>query len=350
MTSPMLTLPDLGWSNYFLGQLDIDQLDAGTPARVVSVHRDRLDTITTNGPLSVAVTPTLAEGQPGVGDWLLVHPDGSALLLERKSVLTRRAAGHSPIPQVIAANLDTCLITTSCNADFNPARLERYLALCLQAEVTPVIVLTKADLCDDPDIYTDRARALMVGLDAVALNAHAPDQVSSALAPWTGTGQTIALVGSSGVGKTTIANTLTGAQDDTQAIRDDDAKGRHTTTVRLMRRLLAGGWLIDTPGMRELRMLDAAEGIENLFDDITELTAQCRFSDGAHETEPGCALTGAVAAGQLDPERLTRWKKLQQEDQQNTRTVAEARAHFKAKQKMYNTGKKRGRAKRDFGD
>ncbi len=349
MNTPTYTLPQLGWSNHFLSQIDIDDLATTRPARVAGVHRTILDLLTETGAMRIALTPSLAEGQPAVGDWLLLDASGHARLLDRKSVLTRRAAGTNPVPQPIAANIDTCLITTSCNADFNPARLERYLAVVLQADVTPVIVLTKADLADDPDDYRDRAAALMPGLIVETLNALDAEQVARKLAPWAGMGQTIALLGSSGVGKTTIANALTGEQEATQAIREDDAKGRHTTTSRSLHRLAAGGWLIDTPGMRELRLMDAAEGIETVFDDIADLAQSCRFSDCAHDTEPGCAVQAAIAAGELDPARLARWQKLQREDRFNSQTVAEARAHARKLGRMYATGAKTGRDKRDIG-
>ena len=156
----------------------------------------------------------------------------------------------------------------------------------------------------------------------------------------------MALVGSSGVGKTTIQNRLTATQDATQSIREDDAKGRHTTTNRNLRATTAGGWLVDTPGMRELRLLDAEDGVEEVFSDITELVGQCKFNDCAHETEPGCAVKAAIAAGNLDPDRLERWRKLERETRFNTASVGENRAHMKRLQKMYDQGKERGAAKR----
>ena len=346
MNTPHLTLPDLGWSNHFLSQLDLEEFETGTPARVTGVHRSLLDVLTTDGERRVALTPALAEGQPAVGDWLIIDATDHARLLDRKTVLTRRAAGSNPIPQPIAANIDTALITTSCNADFNPARLERYLALALQEGVTPVVVLTKADLADDPDDYRQRAEALHPGLFVETLNALDAEDTATRLSPWTGKGQTIVLMGSSGVGKTTIANALTGTIHATQDIREDDAKGRHTTTSRAMFRLSAGGWLIDTPGMRELRLMDAADGIDAVFDDLNELAATCRFSDCAHDTEPGCAIQAAIAAGDLDPARLTRWQKLQREDQFNSETVAERHARARTLGKMYRVGKARSSAKR----
>lgn len=347
MNTNPLTLPDLGWSNHFLSQIDLDELETSTPARIMTVHRSIIDCLTIDGERRVPLTPALAEGQPTVGDWLLVDASDHARILDRKTVLTRRAAGSNPIPQPIAANVDTALITTSCNADFNPARLERYLAMVLQAGVTPVIVLTKADLAEDPEDYRTQAQALHPGLVVETLNARDKDETIRCLSHWTKTGQTIVLMGSSGVGKTTIANALTGTQQVTQDIREDDAKGRHTTTARAMFRLTGGGWLIDTPGMRELRLMDAAEGIEAVFDDITDLAATCRFSDCAHDTEPGCAIQAAITSGDLDPTRLARWQKLQREDQFNSETIAERHARTRALGRMYRAGKNRSKSKRD---
>ena len=350
MPHDTISLPDLGWSNHFLRQIKLDELERSTPARVTGVHRTVVDALTQVGPVRVAMTPTLAEGQPAVGDWLLVDNTGHARLLDRKSVLARRAAGSNPIPQPIVANIDTCLITTSCDDDFNLARLERYLALTLQAGVTPVVLLTKADLAEDPDSFKSDAQHLRSGLVVETVNALETESVAKQLSPWTGKGQTIVLVGSSGVGKTTIANALTGRNEATQDVRSDDAKGRHTTTARTMFRLLAGGWLIDTPGMRELRLMDAAEGIDSVFDDIAKLAETCRFSDCSHETEPGCAIRSAIEAGTLEEERLIRWNKLQREDRFNSQTVAEARAHSRKTGRMISTGKKTGLNKRKFID
>ncbi len=174
----------------------------------------------------------------------------------------------------------------------------------------------------------------LFGADVARLNA------------WCGPGQTLALVGSSGVGKTTIQNRLTGVTALTQDIREDDAKGRHTTTSRSLRPTLAGGWLIDTPGIRELQLSDAADGIEAVFSDVTDLLGQCRFSDCTHETEPGCAIQGAIAAGALDPERLARWRKLAREDRFNSESMAQTRARGRQFNKLHKVGKTRAKFKR----
>ena len=316
------TLQDLGWSPFFARQHDAS--DALTPHRVTEVHRDRLTGLGTGGEAPL-LTPGQSTGDFAVGDWVLADEAGRiAHLLDRQTTLSRRAAGTDARVQLIAANVDTLFITTSCNADFNPARLERYLALARAAGSYPVIVLTKADLCDDPSDYVRQAEALAPMLTVLAVDARNADDLSS-VATWCGRGQTGALLGSSGVGKSTLMNGLTGASAATQDIREDDAKGRHTTTSRALKRMTNGGWLIDTPGMRALRLADAGEGIDSLFSDISALAETCRFSDCAHETEPGCAVQAAVAAGTLDPDRLARWRKLLREDTRNTETIAERR-------------------------
>jgi ribosome biogenesis GTPase len=209
-------------------------------------------------------------------------------------------------------------IVTSCNADFNPARLERYLALTNNAGITPVILLTKADTADDPGEYERQAAALQADLRVVTLNPKRPE-AATVLAEWCGVGQTVAVVGSSGVGKSTLVNTLVGSAQgppqQTGGVRESDAKGRHTTTARSLHAVAGGGWVIDTPGMRTLQVSDVAQGIGTLFSEITDLAPLCKFRDCTHAHEPGCAVQAAVAAGTLDPDRLTRWRKLSAESQ-----------------------------------
>lgn len=332
---------DLGWGPYFQSQLSLEEFETLTPVRVSEVYRDAVRALSPDGDARIERIPLLNEAHVTVGDWLLVDPGGRpARLLGRKSLLKRRGAGEEPLTQTIAANVDTLFVTTSCNADFNIARLERYLALAAQAGVEAVILLTKADLADDPGHYLDRARAALRGAEVLALDARAPETVQT-LAPWTGRGRTIALAGTSGVGKSTLVNLLTGAGQETRGIREDDARGRHTTTARSMHPIVGGGWIIDTPGMRALRLLDVAEGVEAVFSDLAELAGGCRFSDCSHETEPGCALRAAIEAGDLDENRLHRWQMLQREDRYNSETLAERHARERRTQKLYATGKAR---------
>jgi len=332
-------LAGLGWSAHFARQIQSDE----TPARISAVRRDRLEALSPQGPLSLMTTRET--GGFAVGDWVVYADHRVERRLEPLTSIGRRAAGEEAKGQIIATNVDTLGIVTSCNADFNPARLERYLAICAAGGALPLIILTKADLATDAEDYRQRAQRLSPLATAVAINACDPEDVAR-LEPWCRNGQTLALVGSSGVGKTTIQNSLTGIADATQGIREDDAKGRHTTTSRALRPTLAGGWLIDTPGMRELRLTDAADGIDQVFADVTELANACRFSDCRHETEPGCAVLSAIEDGRLDPARFARWQKLQREDQYNTEAVHEAHARYRRFSKMAKAGRERSDFKR----
>lgn len=336
------TLADLGWSDRFAQARPADA--QGTPARIAEVQRRSVTALAPEGTLSL-VSPQ-STGLLAVGDWVLHEGGRITHRFERSTEIARRAAGTTGERQLIAANVDTLAIVTSCNADFNEARLERYLAMATTAGCLPLVILTKADEATDPADYARRAARLSPLLTAIALNAKDPEEAAR-LNAWCGPGQTLALVGSSGVGKTTLQNHLTGVQALTQDIRADDAKGRHTTTARALRPTRAGGWLIDTPGIRELRLSDAAEGIEAVFADVTDLARACRFTDCAHETEPGCAVTAAIAAGTLDPGRLERWRKLAGEDRLDRETPAEARARARSTGKLHRTGKAARRYKGD---
>jgi len=335
------TLASLGWSAHFARQVAPD--DPATPARVSEVSRAGLTVLTATGPASV-ITPD-STGLYAVGDWVMVQGPRVTARLDRLTEIGRRAAGPVAARQLIAANVDTLAIVTSCNADFNVARLERYLAMASSAGCLPLIVLTKADEAADPASYVNTAARLSSLVTAFALNGRDGTDVAR-LNAWCGPGQTLALVGSSGVGKTTLQNHLTGVIAATQGIREDDAKGRHTNTARALRPTLAGGWLIDTPGIRELQLSDAADGIEAVFSDVTDLLGTCRFSDCKHESEPGCAVQAAIAAGTLDPDRLRRWQKLSREESHSSETVAQARARARQMNKLYKSGKRTARMKR----
>jgi ribosome biogenesis GTPase len=333
-----LTLAGLGWSARFARQLGANE----HPARVSAVHRDRIQALGPAGALTLRCPDT---GLIAVGDWVV--QDGTRVLrvLDRASLLHRRAAGIAARDQLIAANVDTLGIVSSCNADFNPARLERFLALALASGALPLVVLTKADLAADAETFRRQAERLSPLLTALTLDA--TDSAEAArLAPWCRDGQTLALVGSSGVGKTTLQNALTGHAAPTQGIREDDAKGRHTTTARALRATRFGGWLIDTPGMRELGLAGAEDGIDTVFQDVADLAATCRFADCRHRDEPGCAVQAAIAAGTLDPSRLARWEKLRREDRHNAEALHEAHARERHTDRLYDQGRARSAAKR----
>ena len=327
------SLQSLGWRSFFESQVGAD--DGLDPARVLNVHRGRIEIAGERGRADVELSGTAAELGITVGDWVLVDPTGPAVRerLERQSLFQRRAAGTGGEIQRIAANVDTLFIVTSANRDFNVARLERYLAIAQDAGVFPVVVITKADEAESPGDFIARAGGLAPGLLVEALDARDAEQVE-VLRPWCGEGQTIALLGSSGVGKSTLVNTLADAHQATRDVRADDQRGRHTTTSRSMHRLPQGGWLIDTPGMRELQLVDVGEALDDVFADIAGLAGQCRFADCAHESEPGCAVQEAIASGTLDPDRLRRYLKLQAEDRHNTATLAERRARDRQFGKM----------------
>ena len=323
-------LAALGWSAFYDDQVGAE--DAGAiPLRISTVHRSRVTALSVTGAVRLDLPVGMKTADLAVGDWVLADPETKCVLrrLARHTLLQRKTEG-AHAPQLIAANVDTLFVVTSCNDDFNVARLERYLALANEAGTNPVIILTKADKAEDPSSYQKQAAALQRDLQVVTLNAKTP-QAIKILEPWCGTGQTVALVGSSGVGKSTLLNTLAAKTDDqaqaTGGIREDDAKGRHTTTSRSLHAIAGGGWVIDTPGMRSLHVSDVASGLEVLFAEITELAPNCRFRDCTHNHEPGCAVQAALKDGKLDPERLERWSKLNEENRENTPSMTGPRGN-----------------------
>lgn len=236
--------------------------------------------------------------------------------------------------QYISANIDTVFIVVSLNNDFNLSRIERYLALTNEAQVEAVIVLTKKDLCDDYEHKVRQVQSLDPMLMIEAVNSLDQDS-TQVLSPWCKNSKTVPLMGSSGVGKSTLVNSLLGeASQATGDIREDDSKGRHTTTSRSLHLLESGGLLLDTPGMREQQLADCAEGVSETFSDVEELAMHCRFSDCHHESEPGCKIRAAIESGELSERRFTNYQKLLRKQARNGASLAEQRANNKQLSKM----------------
>ncbi len=273
------------------------------------------------------------EARAVVGDWVALDAAGKQILavLPRHALLKRAAAGEHYQQQLIAANIDHVLLVSGMDADFNAKRIERYLLLIAASGARPVLVLSKLDKCGDPAQYTGQLAALAdSGIPVYALNAKDPAQVA-VLHPYLAPGKSAVLVGSSGAGKSTLTNTLLGVEKmKTRGVREADAKGRHTTTHRALIALPQGGCLIDTPGMRELKLSGDERFDEGLFAELDELAGQCRFSDCSHGNEPGCAVQAAIADGRLTLERYRHYCKLKDERDSAAQTLAERRAQDKA--------------------
>ncbi len=320
----MNSLQDLGFSAFFSIQLNEEDFTGSRIARIIAVHRDRCVGISEEGTgpvLFPSKTATVGNDEllPKVGDWVVLaasleagNPVRIERILERRTVLRRGASGHETRSQVIAANIDTVFITTSLDADFSLNRIERYLSMVWSSGATPVVLLNKADQCEDGPEKQYDIELRNPGVEALLVSALNQDDIAT-IRSRIPSGQTACFVGSSGVGKSTMINALIGEQRlATNAVREGDQKGRHTTTHRELFVLPDGGMVIDTPGMRELQLMEEA-GIESAFPDIEKLAVKCRFADCSHESEPGCAVRTAVDNGDLDPERLDNYLKLQHE-------------------------------------
>ena len=319
------SLSQLGWKPCFQQQLTLDESENATVGRVVSHERGLIHVQTSEGKKPIRVSKNMPEFS--VGDWIVLDSSGGFIrLLERFSLFSRKAAGTKVTTQLIASNIDTVFIVSSMNQDFNLNRIERYLAVANEAGVETVVVLTKLDTCKHPDQYVVQVHDMDPFLETVTVNSLDPESVCK-LGGWCIEGNTVAFLGSSGVGKSTLINTLLGeSAQQTNAIREDDAKGRHTTTSRSIHILPSGGLLLDTPGMRELQLAECEQGIEDTFSEITELAKLCRFKDCQHENEPGCVVRSAIESSGLDERRLTNYLKLMKEQELNTATLAEKRA------------------------
>jgi ribosome biogenesis GTPase / thiamine phosphate phosphatase len=331
-----------GWNDFFANHFEPYCHQGFTVARVVIECRNSYILQSENAELSAEITGKLryraSERQdfPAVGDWVVIRArerERTATIheiLPRKSKFSRKAAGPETTQQIVATNVDTVFLVSGLDGDFNPRRIERYLILAWESGANPVIVLNKADVCPNLEACLREVSAIALGVPIIAISAAkscvrgfpalsklfktATSQGLEELKPYLQPGQTVALLGSSGVGKSTITNQLMGETVQTvQTVRQGDDRGKHTTTHRELMVLPTGGLIIDTPGMRELQIWTGDEGISGTFADIEELAQQCRFRDCQHQREPGCAVRQALQDGRLDESRFLNYQKLQKE-------------------------------------
>jgi ribosome small subunit-dependent GTPase A len=322
----------LGWTPDRAAELPPDCV----PARVSRVDRGRLSVLTSDGEKRVHPGSALYdEAGPAVGDWVALRGELAVAVLTRRSAFVRTMAGRTSAAQVVAANLDVVLVVDALAGEARLRRVERYLAVAWSSGATPVVVLTKADLCDDVAAAVELVAEDALGVEVLPVSSVTGEGVD-AVRRLLGPGRTGAMVGPSGVGKSSLANALAGRTlAATREIRDD-GRGRHTTTARELHVLPGGGLLVDTPGMRELALYDDAEGVDTAYADVAELAADCRYRDCGHRSEPGCAVAAAIDDGRLDPARFLAWRKLQAEaHRQLLRVDARARAEQKAKLRAF---------------
>lgn len=325
-------LASFGWSADVSTAFAVHLAAGLEPARVVAEDRGSYVVQTGDGEQRASVTGRYRfeagndpAAYPAVGDWVAVEarPDGASVhaLVPRRTSVVRHAPGLRSVAQVIAANVDVVFVVASLNQDLNLRRLERYIAFAWESGAEPVVVLSKADLSDDLDASVAEVATVAVGVAIIAVSAidgRGIDELRARIHA----GSTVTFVGSSGVGKSTLVNTLAG--DEVAAvreIREDDARGRHTTSRRQLHRMPDGGLILDTPGMRELGLWDADAGLERSFADIDALASTCRFSDCGHAGEPGCAVASAITDGDLEASRFEGWKKLEREARHLERRV-----------------------------
>ncbi|MGB2876146.1 MAG: ribosome small subunit-dependent GTPase A [Gaiellaceae bacterium] len=314
-----MSLQDLGWGEFFADAFQPYEHDNLIPARVAACHHGPCELLTELGRLGGVPAGRLNEDElPAVGDWVAARPlDGERkavieAVLPRRTAFTRKEAWRRAVAQVVAANVDTVFLMTAFGGDLNPRRLERYLTSAWDSGSSPVIAVNKLDLADDPVAELADVGAVAIGVPVIALSASTGEGIDQ-LEPHLAAGRTIALLGSSGVGKSTLVNRLAGRELLATAETSADGRGRHTTTHRELVPLESGALLLDTPGMRELQLWADEEVLDSTFSEIADLAGECRFSDCSHEHEPGCAVQAAIADGGLPAERFASYRKLQRE-------------------------------------
>ena len=319
-----MNLESLGWNSFFAQNFDHHFPQAYTVGRVAREQKNIYTLYTEWGEIAAVISGKMhyrAAGRaefPAVGDWVVItHKNGEEKatihdILPRKSKFSRKIAGKQTNEQIIATNIDTVFLVSGLDRDFNLRRIERYLILIWESGASPIIILNKADLCQEIEQRILEVESIAPYIPILVLTA-SENQGIDALLPYLVSGKTVALIGSSGVGKSTITNQL--AQQEIQAVNSlrKDERGRHTTTNRELIILPSGGLLIDTPGMREIQIWNGNEGFQETFSDINELANLCRFRNCQHDLEPGCAVQAAIANGSLDKRRFDSYQKLQQE-------------------------------------
>jgi ribosome biogenesis GTPase len=341
----------IGWDDGWEAAFAEHRAAGLVPARVAIQHRGAYDLLGEAGELRASATTRLvkADELPAVGDWVGYDPETQLveIVLERRTAISRKEVWHAVREQVLAANVDVAFLVQALPLDFNPRRLERYLAMAWESGAQPVVLLTKVDLVDDVAPYLAEVEAVTLGACPVhavsAKTGVGVDELRSFVEP----NLTAVLLGSSGVGKSTIVNALAGEELlETQEVREDDHRGRHTTTHRELIVLEAGGVILDTPGIRELQLWDA--DLEQTFGDVEEIARRCRFSDCAHDREPGCAIREALEDGSLPPERWQSYVKLQRElesieARRNHLLRQERRREFKIRTRQSRSNTKKNR-------
>jgi ribosome biogenesis GTPase / thiamine phosphate phosphatase len=341
----------LGWDEGWEAAFAEHRAAGLEPARVAIQHRGAYDLLAEAGELRASAANRLVKQDelPSVGDWVGVDPETQLVeaVVERRTAISRKEVWHAVREQVLAANVDVAFLVQALPLDFNVRRLERYLAMAWESGAQPVVLLTKIDLVDDVTPFLDEVEAVTLGSCPVQSVSARTGAGLDDLRQWLQPNRTAVLLGSSGVGKSTIVNALVGEELlETQEVRADDHRGRHTTTHRELILLAGGGVILDTPGIRELQLWDA--DLEQAFGDVEEIARRCRFSDCAHDQEPGCAIREAIADGSLPAERWQSYLKLQREleaieAKRNHALRAERRKVYKQRTKEYRRNQKPGR-------